>query len=145
MIPVTFSSSKSWVSTLGIWGTTALLFFMLAQEIQSPMPLAGKIALGLFCLLICSLLLWIWFGTYYRIAGETLYFRCGPLHGSIPIQKIREVKLNQYLWSGLRPALGLHGLVINYNRWDTIYFSPAEKEQFLNALREVNPNIELKA
>jgi hypothetical protein len=117
---------------------------MLVQEVQSAMPLLGKIALGFFCLVVNGLLLWMWFGTYYQISGEKLIYRCGPLHGSIPIQKIREVKLNQYLWSGLRPALGMHGLVLNYNRWDTIYFSPAEKERFLDALREVHPEIEVK-
>ncbi|WP_210464039.1 PH domain-containing protein [Rufibacter roseolus] len=75
------------------------------------------------------------------MSGETLQYRCGPLHGTIPIRQIREIKQNQYLWAGLRPALGLHGLVINYNRWDTIYLSPAQKEAFLQALQEVNPQI----
>ncbi|KAA6433522.1 PH domain-containing protein [Rufibacter glacialis] len=145
MASVTFYSSRSWVVALAVWGTTALLAALVVQEASSELPLLGKMALGLFCLLVSGLLLWTWFCTYYQISGETLYYRCGPLHGSIPIHKIRDVQLNTHLWAGLRPALGLHGLVINYHRWDTIYFSPAEKEAFLNALREVNPEIEVKA
>ncbi|MBC3539538.1 PH domain-containing protein [Rufibacter sediminis] len=144
MVSPTFPSSKSWVSTLAIWGTTVLLTVVLVQELQSSMPLAGKIALGLFCLLISGLLLWMWFATYYRISGETLHFRCGPLHGNIPIRQIKGVQQNHYLWSGFRPALGLQGMVIHFNRWDQIYLSPAEKESFLRALQEVNPEIEVK-
>ncbi len=108
------------------------------------MPLLGKIALGIFTVLVSSLLLWIWFSTYYRISGEMLHYRSGPIHGTIPIQQIREVALNKYLWSGIRPALGFKGLVVRYNKWDEIYFSPAEKEIFLKALQEANPAIVVK-
>ncbi|WP_210489844.1 PH domain-containing protein [Rufibacter aurantiacus] len=141
MASVKFTSSKSWFITLTIWGTVALLAVLLIQELRSGMSFPRKLGLLVFCLLTSGLLLWTWFGTHYLISGETLQYRCGPLHGTIPIRQIREVKQNQYLWAGLRPALGLHGLVINYNRWDTIYLSPAQKEAFLNALQQVNPQI----
>jgi hypothetical protein len=142
MVSRTFSSSKSWVSTLTIWGTCILLLVLLPSEIQSTtMPLAGKIALTTFLLAVAGLLLWTWFATYYRISGEVLHYRCGPLYGTIPIQRIRKIKQNKYLLVGLRPALGLNGLVIHYNRWDEIYLSPADQEGFLRTLQEINSGI----
>ncbi|KAA3440375.1 PH domain-containing protein [Rufibacter hautae] len=141
MVPLKFSSSKSWFITLVIWGTVALLCVLLIGELRSETPPLRKLGAVVFCLLISGLLLWTWFGTYYRISGEVLQFRCGPLHGRIPIKQIREIKQHQHLWAGLRPALGFQGVVINYNRWDTVYFSPAQKEAFLQALQAVNPQI----
>ncbi|WP_205504269.1 PH domain-containing protein [Rufibacter psychrotolerans] len=136
-----FPSSKGWVSALAIWGTIVLVVGILMVEVQGPMPLLGKLGLGLFTFLVCGLLAWIWFATFYRIAEGVLYFRSGPIHGSIPIQQIKAVKLNHHLWSGIRPALDLRGMVIQYNKWDEIYLSPADKEPFLEALRQVNPAI----
>ncbi|RNI26952.1 PH domain-containing protein [Rufibacter latericius] len=144
MVSLTFRSSKSWVSALGIWGTIALLSAVMVQELQSNLPLPGKIGLALFCVLLSGLLLWMWFGTYYRTCGEMLHFRCGPLHGKILIQQIREIHQNQSPWSGFRPALGLNGLIIHYNRWDTVYLSPAQKQEFLWELQQVKPEIVVK-
>ncbi|WP_183906671.1 PH domain-containing protein [Rufibacter immobilis] len=141
MAPVTFLSSRSWLSSLTIWGTSLLLLGLLATEVQSTMPLLGKIALALLCLLLCGLLLWIWFGTFYRITSSTLSYRSGPIHGQIPVQQIKEIRLNTYLWSGLRPALGPKGLVVLYNKWDEIYLSPLDQETFLKTLLQLNPDI----
>jgi len=39
--------------------------------------------------------------------------------------------------------LGVKGLVVYYNRWEGIYFSPADEERFIAALRQVKPEIEV--
>ncbi|WP_066507563.1 PH domain-containing protein [Rufibacter sp. DG15C] len=140
----TFTSSKSWFVSLALLGTSLFLAVMTIQDFLTAGSLAGKLIFLGFSLAMIGLLLWTWFGTYYRVAGHHLYYRCGPLHGRIPIQEIRIVKQKERLWSGLRPALGLHGLILHYHKWDEIYLSPKDKEAFVKALQEINPSIQVK-
>ncbi|MFC6996606.1 PH domain-containing protein [Rufibacter roseus] len=141
MINEVFPSTRNWISKLAVWGTIVVIAVALSFEAQASGPTAVKITLFIFSLLIVGLLLWIWFGTHYRISGNTLHYRSGPLRGSIPINSIRKIQLNKYLWVGLRPALGTAGLILYYNKWDEIYFSPTEKERFVQLLIQVNPKI----
>ena len=144
MAPVTFTSSKSWLITLVIWGTTLLLVFVFVQDMLTGSSVVGSVAKGVFLLLTIGFLLWTWFGTYYRVAGNHLTYRCGPLHGRIPIQDIRIIKQHERLWSGLRPALGFRGMVVHYDKWDEIYISPERQEEFIERLKRVNPGILVK-
>ncbi|QHL88195.1 hypothetical protein GU926_12440 [Nibribacter ruber] len=140
----TFTSSKNWFVGLVLWGACLLLGVAFGQQLLSEASLAAKLALGVFSFLLVGLLLWTWFGTYYQIVGQHLYYRCGPWHGRIPIQDIRVVRQKDRLWAGLRPALGLDGLVLHYHKWDEIYLSPKKKEAFIQSLQQVNPSIQLK-
>jgi hypothetical protein len=141
MPTITFTSAKSWLTWLAIWGTILLLLVLLAQDVLSDSSLAGKLTRSAFLLLVSGFLLWTWFGTYYRVTDHHLYYRCGPWHGRIPIQDIRIIKQRERLWSGLRPALGLQGIVLHYGKWDEIYLSPDRQEEFIEQLRKVNPGI----
>jgi len=59
----------------------------------------------------------------------------------IDVSKIRKIaKTNSILSS---PALSLDRISIHYNKFDEVYISPLEKQDFINDLLEINPNIEL--
>lgn len=88
-----------------------------------------------------GLTLWLWFGTHYRITTAHIHYRCGPFRGKIAIDAIREVQQNATMWSGLRPALARNGMVVKYNKYDEIYFSPDTNEAFIQALLDVRGNI----
>jgi hypothetical protein len=88
-------------------------------------------------------LLWVWFGTWYKIDQEELYYQSGPLKGRIPLNQVKKITINTTLWSGIKPALSRKGLIILYNKYDEIYLSPRQQQQFLNALRIRIPNLEI--
>lgn len=81
--------------------------------------------------------------TYYRIDGDELRWRSSILFGKFSVSSIREVVVNQTLWVGIRPATARNGVIIYYNKYDEIYFSPADNEAFVAALLEINPEIEV--
>jgi len=81
--------------------------------------------------------------TYYRIDGDELRWRSSILLGKFSVSSIREVVVNQTLWVGTKPATARNGVIIYYNKYDEIYFSPADNEAFVAALLEINPEIEV--
>lgn len=93
--------------------------------------------------LVALMIIWMWFATYYEIDGQLLYYRSGPVNGSIDIASIRKIESGKTQFSGLKPALASNGCVVHYNKYDEIYLSPKDKEGFYEVLLKVNPAIEL--
>lgn len=63
-----------------------------------------------------------------------LHYRSGPFRGKITIDAIRDVQRNTTMWSGFRPATHGKGIIVKYNKYDEIYFSPDSNESFIQAL-----------
>jgi len=81
--------------------------------------------------------------TYYRIEGDELRWRSSILFGKFSVSSIHKVAVNQTLWVGTRPATARNGVIIYYNKYDEIYFSPSDNEAFVAALLEINPEIKV--
>jgi len=81
--------------------------------------------------------------TYYRIEGDELRWRSSILFGKFSVSSIHKVAVNQTLWVGIRPATARNGVIIYYNKYDEIYFSPSDNETFVAALLEINPEIKV--
>jgi len=92
-------------------------------------------------LAVIGFLGWLWFATYYTVDDTHIHYRSGPLRGKIAIAAIREVKRDTTLWVGFRPALARKGIIVKYNKYDDIYFSPDSNDAFIKALLEVRPDI----
>lgn len=94
---------------------------------------------------VSGLLIWILLDTKYRINNKDLYYYCGPFRGKIAIDKIRKIERwnKWYVTSTMKPALDSDGLIIYYEKFDDIYISPKNKENFIKMLLEINPNIEV--
>jgi hypothetical protein len=60
----------------------------------------------------------------------------------IDISKIRKIEKTSSILSS--PALSLDRIAVRYNKFDEVYISPKEKQNFLNDLLQINPNIEVK-
>lgn len=95
--------------------------------------------------LIIALFAWICFGTYYKIENGFLYHRSGPFFGKMKISSIRKIKYHSgwIVPVTYRPATDTKGIIITYNKFDEVYFSPKELETFINELKSINPEIEL--
>ena len=74
----------------------------------------------------------------YKIDGENLII----WRTKIPIQTIHKVYRTRMPLSS--PALSLDRIGVVYNKYDEIFISPKEREEFIKELLKVNPNIEVK-
>jgi len=107
--------------------------------------ISGIEAVIAFAILAATTLMLIAFytHTYYRIEGNELRWRSSILFGKFSISSIHKIAVNQTLWVGTRPATAKNGVIIYYNKYDEIYFSPSDNEAFVAALLEINPEIEV--
>ena len=48
------------------------------------------------------------------------------------------------MWAGLKPATATKGLIIRYNTYDEIYISPESNEAFIEDLKKINGNTQIK-
>jgi len=119
----------------------AIIIFLIIMIIIS---LWGKVYPAFFILILAlSYLVWMWFDTYYMIEGYQLLYRSALVKGSININTIVEVVKNKVQTSGTKPALSTKGITIKYNKWDDIFISPVDIDQFISALKNVNPDIKI--
>jgi len=127
-----------------------LMIFSIAICVIPMWPLlrsgiSGIEAVIAFVILAATTLMMIAFytHTYYRIEGNELRWRSSILFGKFSISSIHKIAVNQTLWVGTRPATAKNGVIIYYNKYDEIYFSPSDNEAFVAALLEINPEIEV--
>lgn len=128
-----FKSKKDvWLSVL-IWGVIILMFFIMITEQNIVVYIVG--------ILNNALLLWLWFGTSYRIDDEALIVRSGPFKSTIDIKTIKKLKDTKTLLAG--PALSLDRIEIQYKTYDTVIVSPKDKIEFIETLLNKNNSIEV--
>ena len=112
---------------------------LILSEIPGHKALIAFVILAAISLLMIS----IYTHTYYHINGGELRWRSSVLFGKFPISSIHKITVNKTLWVGTRPATARNGVIIYYNKYDEIYFSPSDNEAFVAALLEINPEIEV--
>ncbi len=89
------------------------------------------------------LFLWIYFSTKYAVDENFLYYQSAFLKGKIEIQTIKSIQVNTTMWSGTKAAMAKNGLIIKYG-FDELYTAPANNQQMVDALLQINPNITIK-
>lgn len=99
-------------------------------------------------LLLLAFTIFFFYGiiqTFYIVNAEqaTLKVTAGPLFNTvIDINTIKRVEESNSLLSA--PAMSMKRLEIIYNKFDSLLVSPKDKEGFVAALQEVNPEIVYK-
>lgn len=91
--------------------------------------------------LILTLLLWIWFGTGYKVEGEFLKVRYGPFKSKIKIKEIKNIRRTKSPFTA--PALSVDRLEILYSTYDVISISPKSESELIHSLLVINPSIQL--
>lgn len=128
-----FQSKKDiWLAVL-IWGVIILMFFMMITEQNIVVYIVG--------ILNNALLLWLWFGTNYKIDDEKLIVKTGPFKSTIEIKNIKKLRATKTLLAG--PALSIDRIEIQYKRYDFVIVSPKEKQKFIEFLLSKNKSIEI--
>ena len=81
--------------------------------------------------------------TNYTIESDDLIIKCGFLSNkTIDIKTIKKItETNNPLSS---PATSLDRLEINHGKFDKILISPKNKTEFIDDIKRLNPNVEVK-
>ena len=128
-----FQSKKDIWLAVSIWGVIILMFFMMITEQNIVVYIVG--------ILNNALLLWLWFGTSYKIDDENLIVKSGPFKSTIDIKSIKKLRATKTLLAG--PALSIDRIEIQYKRYDFVIVSPKEKNKFIESLLSKNKSIEV--
>ena len=81
--------------------------------------------------------------TSYTIQGELLHIKCGFLFDKkVDIKSIKKIKETNNPLSA--PATSLDRLEISYAKFDCVLISPKQKMGFINEIKKINPNVEVK-
>ncbi len=140
-----FQSSKNYISIGILWLIIGFLLIIpfVPDDIEDS---EQTIFFGIFIVYgITALLIWMLLETNYKIKNNKLFYCSGPIRGNIKIAKICKIERwnKWYVKSFIKPALSNDGLIIYYEKFEDIYISPKNKEEFITALLEINPEIEV--
>lgn len=111
-------------------------------------PNAKELSIYIFNAIIITIIIvmiWIVLDTKYILKENKIFYNSGPFRGSIAIELISKIEHHSGLIVPVtyKPALNKKGIIIHYNRFDDIYFSPKQEELFIEELLKTNPNIEV--
>ena len=84
--------------------------------------------------------------TKYYIEDSILVCQILFYKYKVTIETIRKIEYNHTVFVSTTTKLGWDnkGLIVHFNKFDDIFISPENKEQFITQLLEINPNIEIK-
>lgn len=108
------------------WWLAAVLFLGMGIGVGS----------ALLVFLIAGMLgfvVWIWWGTGYRVTADELQVRSGPFRWRVPLAAITAVRRTRNPLSS--PALSLDRLEVRYGPGRVLLISPLDREGFLAVLR----------
>ncbi|MES2863927.1 MAG: PH domain-containing protein [Bacteroidota bacterium] len=102
-------------------------------------------ALGIYVFMVVLFTI-LFYTTYYEIRENILIISYFFIKTKIKITEIRTIKYsNSIIKTNLyKPGFHEKGIEIMYHKYDDIYISPENKEQFIADLLQLNPNIEIK-
>lgn len=129
--------------SLSLTGAIAAVLFVPVMF----MPSEAILAYASTMLIVLAGIIFCMLGIKYVIDGETLkiYYFWG-MYQDIKIKSIRKMESSRCILSS--PAASLKRLAIHYNKYDTIYISPRNQEDFINTVNEIigtSANAELKS
>ncbi len=88
----------------------------------------------------------LYYTTYYEIQKDDLIISMFFYKVKIKISEIRIVKYsNSFIKTNIyKPGFHHKGIEILYHKYDDVFISPQNREQFIVQLQEHNPTIEIK-
>lgn len=136
-----FSSRKSVFFSILVFGI--VLFMTAAFFVGIAFSWIGKSDYWIVIVFsaIDALLLWVYFGTNYKLTDTELIYRSGPIRGKIKVDEIREIVKGKTMVAGLKPATAAKGLIVKFRKYDEIYISPLSNDLFVAEILKRNPHI----
>jgi hypothetical protein len=129
-------SSKVYKSKIDWWLVILILAIFIYPIIEG--ILSKEHLLSLIFGVILIVLFFLSKTIQYKIEGETLVI----WKTKIDIKTIRKIYKTRNPLSS--PAMSINRIAIVYNKFDEVLISPKEREEFIDELLKINPNIEVK-
>ena len=140
-----FKSRKDWLFLTVIFGTIALCAALVTGAVMNDGERFGSVvAIATVTGLVSWLLLSVLLSTRYSVDEDYIYYKAGPFKGKVEIQSIREIQVGKSMWTGLRVATAMDGLIIRYDQYNEVYISPDSNSSFIEKLKQVKPDLILK-
>ncbi len=119
---------------------TFTTFFLLKDEEESVLT---KIFFLSIVSIVCAIFYHILTHTFYRIESEALHIQSSIFKKRLKYESITEIRRNKTLFIGWKLALASKGLVIHYNKFDVVYISPVDEDDFIKMILVKNPKIKI--
>ena len=102
--------------------------------------------IGILILLLSVLITVTFFTTYYEIQENLLVVSMFFYKTKIKISEIRTIKYSNSIikTNFYKPGFHQRGIEIVYHKYDDIFISPNNRDQFIEQLIEQNPTIEIR-
>ena len=102
-----------------------------------------KISAIIILIFILAFILYIFLSIKYTISNQNLNIKGGFLvNEDIDISKIKKIEKTFNILAS--PAASLDRIEIKYGDGNSILISPKNKTEFINDVKKINPNIEIK-
>lgn len=138
--------SKKDTSSRYILAGFSLLFTILISEsfLFVDFSVPYLIVFDSIIVLIWLTILWIYFGTNYKIKNKKLYIRSGPFRNKIKIECIKKILVGKTSPSGSQLGTSRQGLILFDNKGKKTYISPKSNDKFVDYIKEIKPSIEVE-
>ncbi len=139
-----FSSKKDIWLALIIWGVILLMILIniFGGEPSGWQIITYNSILGyIISLLIITLLLWLWFGTGYKVEKGLIQIKYGPFSSKVKIEEIKKLSATRNPLAA--PALSIDRIEILYGTYDIAIVSPKNIVGFIQILVYENPTIKV--
>src|SRR5690625_4556225 len=130
---VVFSSKKDTWFALLIWGVIIFMAWQMIADKSLVVYVIGGLTI--------ALLLWLWFGTSYKIDEALLKIKSEPFRSTVKIGDIKRINATKTLLAG--PALSIDRIEILHRKYDIAIVSPKDRTEFVQALLTKNKRIEI--
>jgi hypothetical protein len=102
--------------------------------------------IGILILLLSVLITVTFFTTYYEIQENLLVVSMFFYKTKIKISEIKTIKYSNSIikTNFYKPGFHHRGIEIVYHKYDDIFISPNNRDQFIDQLIEQNPTIEIR-
>ncbi|WP_186673837.1 PH domain-containing protein [Sporosarcina sp. BP05] len=139
-----FPSKKDiWLAFI-IWGVilSIILVYIFGGEPIGWQIITYKSVLGyIMSLLIIGLLLWLWFGTGYKVEEGFIKIRYGPFRNTVKIEEVKKLSATKNPLAA--PALSIDRIEILHGKYNMAIVSPKNKTDFIRILVTENPDIQV--
>lgn len=140
-----FKSRIDWLYLSIIFGAIGLcLALVIGTALNDEEGFWGVGIMSSVTVLLSWLLLSVLLNTNYSVDEDHIWYEAGPFKGKVEIQSIREIQLGKSMWTGLRVATAMNGLIIRHGRYDEVYISPDSNSSFIEKIKQVKPDLIIK-
>lgn len=140
-----FKNRIDWLFLSVIFGTIGLcLALVIGTALNDKEGFWGVGIMSSVTILLSWLLLSVLLNTHYSADEDHIWYESGPFKGKVEIQSIREIQVGKSMWTGLRVATAMNGLIIRHGKYDEVYISPDSNSSFIEKIKQVKPDLIIK-